>query len=140
MAERLITEKLESLRHCLARVKLKCPATVDELVSNFDIQDVLVLNLSRAVQLCVDIGAHIIANSDEATRQTMGETFSILERMNILPADIALKMRKAVVFRNIAVHGYENLNMDVVFAIATDYLGNFKAFAKAMGKASDIAL
>jgi hypothetical protein len=53
-------QKLESLRHCLRRGQEKCPPDMDTLVKDIDAQDILTLNLTRAVQLCVDIGAHLI--------------------------------------------------------------------------------
>jgi len=49
----LISEKLESLRRCLQRVQKKCPATPEELMEDPDLQDIISLNLTRAVQLCV---------------------------------------------------------------------------------------
>jgi hypothetical protein len=58
--DRLIIErKLDSLQRYLARVRDKTPADVATLESDLDLQDVLVLNLSRAVQICVDIAVHI---------------------------------------------------------------------------------
>ena len=55
--DRLIVErKLDSLRHCLERIASKRPASVAALERDADLQDVLTLNLSRAVQICVDIG------------------------------------------------------------------------------------
>ena len=36
------------------------------------------MNLSRAVQLCVDIGAHLIADLDVPPPDTMGKTFDTL--------------------------------------------------------------
>ena len=53
----------------------KTPADVDQLVQDPDIQDILVLNLTRAVQLCVDIGSHVISESDEPAPSTMGDVF-----------------------------------------------------------------
>jgi len=45
-------QKLESLRHCLRRGQEKCPPDMDTLVKDIDAQDILTLNLTRAVQLC----------------------------------------------------------------------------------------
>ncbi|MDZ7804380.1 MAG: DUF86 domain-containing protein [Thiohalophilus sp.] len=106
MDRALIEQKLESLRRCLQRVEEKCPQTVEELQSDPDAQDILTLNLSRAVQLCVDIGMHIIADTEITPPDTMGETFTILAQSEILDKQTAAQMRKAVGFRNIAVHNY----------------------------------
>ena len=51
----IVAEKLESLGRCLARIEQKCPASASLLAADPDAQDIVVLNLSRAVQLCVDM-------------------------------------------------------------------------------------
>ena len=50
MDRNLIEQKLESLRRCLRRAKEKCPKEVDILAKDYDAQDILTLNLTRAVQ------------------------------------------------------------------------------------------
>jgi uncharacterized protein YutE (UPF0331/DUF86 family) len=64
MDQYLIEEKLEALRQCVGRIEAKRPATVKILAADSDLQDIVALNLTRAVQLCVDIAAHIIADSN----------------------------------------------------------------------------
>lgn len=54
MDRHLIEEKLEALRQCVARVEAKRPATSRVLAADPDLQDILALNLTRAVQICVD--------------------------------------------------------------------------------------
>ena len=56
MDREVIEHKLESLRRCLQRVAEKCPSNPDKLGQDPDLQDIVTLNLSRAVQLCVDLG------------------------------------------------------------------------------------
>lgn len=55
MDREVIEQKLESLRRCMRRVVDKCPADQETLERNPDLQDILALNLTRAVQLSVDI-------------------------------------------------------------------------------------
>jgi len=73
----VIDQKLESLRHCLQRIHEKCPPTAEILAKDFDSQDILTLNLSRAVQICVDVGAHIISNKNVPPPATMGQGSSV---------------------------------------------------------------
>jgi uncharacterized protein YutE (UPF0331/DUF86 family) len=126
----VLEQKLESLRHCIARVQSKRPVTLDALVADVDTQDVIVLNLSRAVQLCVDIAMHHLASTDSPVPQTMGQAFELLAQQKVIDADLALRMRKAVGFRNLAVHSYDSIEWAVVYAIANEHLDDFKAFAK----------
>lgn len=131
--DRLIVErKLDSLRRCLARIAAKRPKSVDVLEKDVDLQDVLVLNISRAVQVCVDLASHLLADRDLPPPNTMGEAFDRLAQAGIIDASLALQMKKAVGFRNIAVHAYDVINWQIVFAIATQGLENLKQFAKAV--------
>jgi uncharacterized protein YutE (UPF0331/DUF86 family) len=127
----VLDQKLESLRKCVARVQSKRPATLEALVTDVDAQDVIVLNLSRAVQLCVDIAMHHLADTDAPVPQTMGQSFEQLALLNVIDPALALRMRKAVGFRNLAVHNYDTIEWAVVFAIATERLDDFKMFARA---------
>lgn len=126
----VIERKLESLRRCVARIESRRPAELATLVADMDAQDVLVLNLSRAVQLCVDIGAHIVAASESAPPATMGDTFSRLAELQMLDAALAKRLRGAVGFRNIAVHNYEAIDWAIVHALSDGALKDFEAFAR----------
>jgi hypothetical protein len=45
----VINRKLESLRRCVARIHSKMPLTPDDLQTNYDLQDIVSVNLERAV-------------------------------------------------------------------------------------------
>lgn len=129
--DRLIVDrKLDSLQRCLARVRSRCPETAAVLAADLDAQDVLVLNLSRAVQLCVDLASHVLSGLELPPPETMGQAFERLQEAGLLEAGLALRLRKAVGFRNIAVHAYDALDWAIVFSIATRNFADFEAFAR----------
>jgi len=138
MDREVIEQKLESLRRCVERVCQKTPATAAALASDPDAQDILTLNLTRAVQLCVDIGAHLIAVQDKAAPDTMGQTFDVLADMGVISAELAVRMKKSVGFRNIAVRNYEAIDWEITHAIATRHVNDFAAFAAAVGASTGI--
>lgn len=136
--DRLIVErKLDSLQRCLARIATKRPQSAAVLKADFDLQDVLVLNLSRAVQVCVDLATHLIVDLPLQPPSTMGEAFDRLATAGVLDDALALRMKKAVGFRNIAVHAYEDIDWDIVFAIATSHLQDFRDFARVVASRLD---
>ena len=131
--DRLIVErKLDSLRQCLARVRERCPADVETLAGSADLQDIVVLNLSRAVQICVDLALHALSSMNEPVPDTMGQAFDRLAQAGLISSELALRLRKAVGFRNVAVHSYSSIDWAIVHAIATRHLGDFDAFARQM--------
>lgn len=132
MDPRIVSEKLESLRRCVRRVEAKRPATLDALRGDLDAQDIVSVNLTRAVQICVDVAAHLTARLDVPAPETMAGTFDALLAAGVLPADVAARMKAAVGFRNVAVHAYTEINWAVVFAIVHTRLDDFRAFAGAV--------
>ena len=130
MDREVVEQKLESLRRCINRIETKCPVDAATLVADIDLQDVVSLNLSRAVQISVDIGAHLIAGMEVSPPDTMGQTFDLLAQEGVLNKELAGSLKKAVGFRNIAVHSYENINWVIVHSIAKHHLSDFLEFAK----------
>jgi uncharacterized protein YutE (UPF0331/DUF86 family) len=132
MDREVVEQKLESLRRCLRRIELKCPTDADTLVADIDLQDILSLNLSRAVQISVDIGTHVIAGMEVPPPDTMGQTFDLLAQAGVLNNELANNLKKAVGFRNIAVHNYESINWNIVHSIVKYHLKDFSEFARAI--------
>lgn len=125
----VLYNKIESLRRCLNRVESKTPGSSDELLDNIDLQDIISVNLERAVQNCVDIASHLLAELEYPAPDTMSDAFRLLQKPGIVNAKVAQAMIKAVGFRNTVVHAYQEVDWRIVFAIATERLGNFRDFA-----------
>ncbi len=132
MAQDVIANKLDALRHCLLRIAARCPASASDLARDPDAQDIVALNLTRAIQLCVDVGAHIIASTDLPPPHTMGQTFDVLAQLGHIGPELAVRMKKAVGFRNLAVHSYEAIDWEIVHALATRHIFDFEDFARAV--------
>jgi uncharacterized protein YutE (UPF0331/DUF86 family) len=130
MDQLILAQKLESLRRCVQRITEKTPAGIELLLQDPDLQDILVLNITRAVQLCVDIGSHVISETDEVAPATMGEVFSTLVNLGAISPQTGEPMKKAVGFRNVAVHNYDAMNWEIVFAICKKSPIDFRQFAK----------
>ena len=130
MDKEVLLNKLESLSRCVARIDDKNPHSLSALQRDLDLQDVIVLNLERAVQICVDIGMHILSSSDFVLPDTMAETFSLLAEKEFIENDSAERMIKAVGFRNTAVHAYQAIDWVIVDKIINAHLDDFRKYAK----------
>ena len=125
----VIKAKLVSLQRCMLRIRQKTPATAQQLAADFDLQDILILNLQRAVQISTDIATSILAESP-AVPSTMAEAFLLLHKQGMLSENVARKLAKSVGLRNIAVHEYTNLNWNVVYAVAHTHIEDFAEFGR----------
>ncbi len=132
MDKDVVLNKLESLRRCIRRVQDKTPPSADQLVEDYDLQDIIVLNLERAVQICVDVGLHIISDTEMPVPDTMADTFRALQKAGYLNERTTERLIKAVGFRNTAVHAYQDIDWVIVHAIVTQHLDDFRDFSRQM--------
>ncbi len=138
MDELIVREKLESLRCCILRVQDKTPLSPEELANDLDVQDIVVLNLTRAIQLCVDIGNHLISGMDAAAPATMAGVFGALRDLGVIEPATSEAMTRAVGFRNVAVHNYTVIDWEIVHAICTGSIDDFRRFAKEIAANTDM--
>lgn len=128
----IVAAKLEALRRCVRRIEERRPPSADALRTSPDLQDIVTVNITRAVQLYVDIAVHLLADTEETAPQTMGEAFDALAAAEVISTDLGKRLRGAVGFRNIAVHSYQAIDWDIVHSIARDGLEDFRQFATAV--------
>lgn len=126
----LIRNKQDSVVRCVERVQGKASLPYDALIDNYDAQDVIVLNLERAIQQCVDIAAHILAETNVSPPETMRDAFVSLVSVDVLTQATCERMAKAVGFRNTAVHAYQAIDWQIVYSIITERLGDFASFIR----------
>ena len=67
----------------------------------------------------------------------MAAAFESLSAQGVLTAQIADRPKKAVGFRNVAVHNYEAIDWRIVHSICRQKLDDFREFAKAISAQLD---
>ncbi|UXR63790.1 DUF86 domain-containing protein [Bdellovibrio bacteriovorus] len=130
MTIEVLHQKIESLRNCIERIESKKPFNAEQLRQDFDLQDIISINLERAVQVCVDLASHILAASGGRTPATMAESFLLLAEEKRISQNIAHALVKSVGLRNLLVHEYSKIDWDIVSSVANDHLDTFREFAK----------
>jgi uncharacterized protein YutE (UPF0331/DUF86 family) len=105
------------------------------LVANQTKQDAIILNLQRACETSIDLAMYVISRRRLGIPQDSRDAFTLLQTGGILPTELATRMQRMVGFRNVAVHEYTRLNLEVVRSIVTKQLDDFLAFSSAMVKA-----
>jgi uncharacterized protein YutE (UPF0331/DUF86 family) len=132
MVERdVIVAKLATIDRCIERVHdVRGPRSGTLLP--IDAEDIIVLNLQRATQAAIDLGAHIVASESYGLPSDLGDTFTLLEQQGVIDAQLANQLRKMVGFRNIAVHQYETLDPKIIDAIVTRHLDDLRRFGSAV--------
>ncbi|MEO8604181.1 MAG: DUF86 domain-containing protein [bacterium] len=128
--------KIASIQRCLRRVR-EVTAGVPARVREPDVQDIVVLNLQRAIQAAVDLAALVIARRGDDLPDSLKAHFTILARGGVIDAELCTRLEAMAGFRNIAVHDYQRLDVAVLERIVAERLGDLEAFAAAATRALD---
>ena len=125
--------KQQSLDRCLARVRHAWaqPSTLP-FEEDYDKQDVVVLNLQRACEQAIDMANHVVNAKKLGWPRTSAESFDLLARAGVIPTSTAANMKAMVGLRNVVVHQYQDLDLDIVRAVVRDHLDDLSDFAGVM--------
>jgi uncharacterized protein YutE (UPF0331/DUF86 family) len=122
----VVTAKISTLERCLSRIEtIKQQAGLTEV----DRDDILALNLERAIQAVIGLATHIVATEAYGVPDSAGESFRLLGERKMIPGDLVKRLQKMVGFRNIAIHDYRKLDPAIVETILTRRLGDLREFA-----------
>ena len=131
----MVLNKAASIERCLHRITEEFTGDRQNLAANQTKQDAIVLNLQRACETAIDLAMYVISQRRLGLPQESRDAFALLQTAGILPAELAARMQHMVGFRNVAVHEYTRLNLDIVLTIITKHLDDFRAFSSTIVKA-----
>jgi uncharacterized protein YutE (UPF0331/DUF86 family) len=135
MADDVILNKAASIERCLRRIEEEYAGSEQNLIKNQTKQDAIVLNLQRACETAIDLAMYVVSQRKLGVPQDSRDAFSLLQTAGILPADITERMQRMVGFRNVAIHEYTRLNLEVVHSILTKQLDDFRIFSSMIVRA-----
>lgn len=127
----VVLAKVATIQKCLERIRDVTsldPASLDDI----NRQDIFVLNLQRAIQASIDLASHIVASEGLGLPETVRENFALLRDKGLIDPLTASKMEKMTGFRNIAIHNYQALNLDILKSILTGNLKDLEDFYTAV--------
>lgn len=132
MVEReIVLAKVTTIDRCLARIA-EVGSGRGGALTPVDIEDITILNLTRAAQATIDLATHVVTTEAYGLPDSVGAAFDILAKHGIIASDLAERMRRMVGFRNIAVHDYQTLDPNVIQSIVRRHLEDLRAFARAI--------
>jgi uncharacterized protein YutE (UPF0331/DUF86 family) len=127
MKSDIILSKLQSLSRCVNRISSKISY---DFLNNLDNQDIVILNLQRAIQISIDIGAIVLKENKIEIPTNRSEIFTLLFENKIISRELADSLKKSVGFRNLAVHQYSKLDLEKVYSLSKNQLDIFLEFGK----------
>lgn len=113
----IVTAKIQSIQRCIGRAREEYRLAGDSFRADYSRQDAAVMNITRACELAIDLANFMIKTVKLGVPASSAESFELLARKKIIPSPLEKKMVGMVGFRNIAVHEYRKLDIEIVEAI-----------------------
>jgi len=129
VVDRVILEKrLLKLERAIHKLKGLSQVSWERFMEDEGIRDRAERNLQTAIQVCIDMGNHIIADSGYRTPSSYADIFDVLREEGLLEECLASTMKRMTGFRNVLVHEYLDINPEIVHE-SLSRLDDFRAFA-----------
>jgi uncharacterized protein YutE (UPF0331/DUF86 family) len=130
----LVAAKIAIVRDATARMRSVLPASLDEFVEDRTAREVVTLNLFVAIQACLDLATHWLADAGWNVPSTYADVFSSLREHGVISSDLADRLSSASGFRNLVAHQYGALDWPRVYAIASSDIDDLEAFCEALAR------
>lgn len=121
--------KITTIERCLKRIQDVYEGDPQNL-TNFTKQDSIILNIQRACEASIDLAMLIVSERKLGVPKASREAFKLLQESEIIDDNLAETLMNMVGFRNIAVHDYQSLDLDILQAILERHIDDFKEFTK----------
>ncbi len=126
----LIEKKLAFVETCVRELRaLARPERIEEDVRE---RRFVEHTLQLAIQACQDVASHVVSEERLGEPRTNQELLDLMTRGQWIEAELAARLRRAVGFRNVLVHGYTAVDPKVVRDVVENRLGDLLAFVAAV--------
>jgi len=122
----VLINKAAIIERSLKRLDALYTGHENELETNLDRQDAILLNLQRACEAAIDAAMHLVRRNRLGVPQQSREAFVMLQKENLIDWELSERMQAMVGFRNIAVHDYQQLSIPIVQSILENRLVDFR--------------
>jgi uncharacterized protein YutE (UPF0331/DUF86 family) len=127
----LLLRKLADLEQYIDQVSEFRTVTVEEYRQDWKTQRIVERTLQMAIEACLDVATHVVADRRLRVASTYAEIFDVLGDAGLLEADLRKAMIRIARFRNILVHDYARIDPAVVVRILQEGLDDLRQFREA---------
>ena len=125
-----ILSKLERLQEYVRILNSYRKYSIQEIKKDFTLKGAVERYLEVSLECVLDIGEMVISKEGFRKPETYREVIEILGEKGILPEEFAKRFAEVAKFRNILVHMYAEVDVEMVYEILKNNLGDFDEFAK----------
>lgn len=126
----IVKKKLASIESRLSELtRLSRPEIID---SDLRERRFVEHTLQIAIQAALDVASHIVSDRRLGEPRTNRELFDLLRQDGWIGDDLTGVLRNMAGFRNVLVHGYDDVDLAVLHDVLEQHLGDLTAFVDAV--------
>ncbi|MES2677527.1 MAG: DUF86 domain-containing protein [Pseudomonadota bacterium] len=134
MVDDIIVNKIFSIQKCSKRAKEEYQNNQASFSKNFSAQDSAILNILRACEQAIDLANHLVRINNFGIPNNSADGFKMLAENGLIDYDLYRKLVKMTGFRNIAIHQYQEINLEIVISVINKNLNDLLEFADIIKK------
>lgn len=90
--------------------------------------------LQIAIQAALDVASHVVSDRTLGEPNTNRELFELLVRHGFITPELGATLSRMAGFRNVLVHGYDDVDLAIVEDVVRHRLGDLLEFVDAINK------
>lgn len=110
--------------------ELRSEADLRRIRSDIKEERFVTHTLQMAIQAALDVASHIVSDERLGEPDTYRELFTLLERDGWISGELAGRLRDMAGFRNVLVHGYTELDAEILEEVLTERLADLLEFGR----------
>lgn len=130
----VVATRLAKLREYVGYLKTLRKHSFKEFVADPFIRGSVERYLQLAIECCLDLGNHLIADRGLRRAEDYKEVFLILGEAGFIPKPFSRKIAPMGGFRNILVHDYLKVDPRKVYEALHGHLADIERFARFIAK------
>jgi uncharacterized protein YutE (UPF0331/DUF86 family) len=135
----VVINKVQTLQRCVLRAREEVAAAGGDFASDATRQDASVMNVVRACEATIDLANHLIRRRRLGVPNSSGEAFRLLAQAGVLDPVLAERMLQMTGYRNVAVHAYQKLDLQITLWVISSGLDDLLRAADQLRRAADAA-
>lgn len=126
----IVLNKKESIERCIGQIRRYYSMAAElSFADDFLRQDAVAINVQRACEQAIDLANYTIKVQKLGLPKESRDSFRLLAEQKIIPGDLADRLCKMIGFRNILVHEYQDLDIEVMVEVIENNIGDLLNFS-----------
>ena len=124
----LIRKKLGVIERLLA--ELRRLARPEQIATDVREERFVEHTLQLAIQAALDVASHLVSDEKLGEPRSNRELFALLVKAGLLPLELSAPLQAMAGFRNVLVHGYDEVDLEIVRDVLERHLVDLDRFVE----------